>query len=439
MTILQDYKLTFNTKLKFNFNGGELTSDSGLIVIEEFIDKLGFREMIERFFVVSTDTADRKHTNPSLCFQLILFIIAGYHHQKNVDFLRHDPIFNAILNDLSLPSQSVISRFMNRLTEETEKHLELINETLLDLYYQINPPEHMVFDVDSTDFPTYGNQEKSGYNGHYQTISYHPLVVYDERTGYCLRAQLRPGNVYTSRDVASFLRPILTRSQMNYSSVYRLVRGDSGFATPELYDLCEETDTHYVIRLKENKRLVASVKELEEKVKDVDRLYEEQVVYDEFLYQATSWKHPRRVVVQVRRKAGQLVADSLFIVTDMESHPEIVIKFYAKRGKMENFIKEGKRGFRMDKVSHKSFDVNANRMQMTVLAYNLIKGLQQLVLPYSFQKMQIETLRRELFKVAAKKVKQANYIIFKVCSHFIHQEVWIKTLEKIQSLSIQKE
>ena len=31
-----------------------------------------------------------------------------------------------------------------------------------------------------------------------------------------------------------------------------MLRGDSGFASPDIYDLCEEYDINYVIRLKEN-------------------------------------------------------------------------------------------------------------------------------------------------------------------------------------------
>ena len=68
--------------------------------------------------------------------------------------------------------------------------------------------------------------------------------------------------------------------------------------------------------------------------------------------------HPRRVIVQVRRKAGELIPDYLFLVTNMETRPEMVVSLYAKRGTMENYIKECKNGFRMDKVSHKYWMTN---------------------------------------------------------------------------------
>ena len=53
-----------------------------------------------------------------------------------------------------------------------------------------------------------------------------------------------------------------------------------------------------------------------------------QQFYGEFDYQAKSWDRPRRVIVQVRRKAGELIPDYLFLVTNMETRPEMVVSIY---------------------------------------------------------------------------------------------------------------
>lgn len=60
-----------------------------------------------------------------------------------------------------------------------------------------------------------------------------------------------------------------------------------------------------------------------------------------------------------------------FIVTNMDSEPEKVIWFYCKRGIMENYIKESKNGFDFAAVSSSSKIVNANRLQIHALAYNI--------------------------------------------------------------------
>lgn len=113
---------------------------------------------------------------------------------------------------------------------------------------------------------------------------------------------------------------------------------------------------------------------------------------------------------------------------------DYIIKFYGKRGTMENFIKECKGGFRMDKVSHSTFDANENRVQQVMLAYNLINGFRRLTLPKVFRNMTIETLRVKLFKVAARCVKKARGIIFKLCSFYPYQSVFRQTLKNIQKI-----
>lgn len=49
----------------------------------------------------------------------------------------------------------------------------------------------MIIDLDSTHSDTFGHQEQTDYNAHYQTNGYHPLVAFDGLTGDFLKAKLR--------------------------------------------------------------------------------------------------------------------------------------------------------------------------------------------------------------------------------------------------------
>ena len=66
--------------------------------------------------------------------------------------------------------------------------------------------------------------------------------------------------------------------------------------------------------------------------------------YGGFKYQANSWEYPRRVVCKVEKPTDQLIHMFTFIVTNMDASVEDLIRFYCKRGHMENFIKESKNG-----------------------------------------------------------------------------------------------
>ena len=118
-----------------------------------------------------------------------------------------------------------------------------------------------------------------------------------------------------------------------------------------------------------------------------------------------------------------------FVVTNMESSPEDLIRFYCKRGKMENFIKECKSGFDMSYVSSSSMIVNANRVQIHALAYNLFNWFRRLTLPD----------RLKLLKIAARVVSSARYVYFKLCSYCPYQTQFFDTLANIEKLSPQLE
>lgn len=115
MSSLQDLHLECNNRIKINFNGGELSSDSGLLLLYEYINKLKIPSIIAENF--STDTKQRIHSDSSILMQRIFQNIAGYFQYDDADELAFDPIFTQILSKERLASQPTISRFMNRLDD----------------------------------------------------------------------------------------------------------------------------------------------------------------------------------------------------------------------------------------------------------------------------------------------------------------------------------
>ena len=147
-----------------------------------------------------------------------------------------------------------------------------------------------------------------------------------------------------------------------------------------------------------------------------------------------SWDYPRRVVCKIEKPFGQMIHMNTFVVTNMDSSPEELIRFYCKRGQMENFIKECKSGFDMDYVSSSSQIVNANRIQIHALAYILFNWFRRLVLPTKLRNDRVDTLRLKLMKIAARIVRSSRYILFKLCSSCPFQHEFFETLHNIRQL-----
>ena len=442
MAILNTISLESNKQIKINFNGGDLSSDGGMLLLREFAAKVGFINLIKKLFKTNDHTACRTHTDPDNLMQIIYQIIAAYFEDDCADELTKDPVMTAILEKDKLASQPTLSRFWNRMDEDTLTQFNTIASRMREVIYSIHTPEQMLFDLDSTLLNTYGTQEGEGFNFHYQAHGYHPLLCYDGLTGDLLKAELREGTQYCSKESDAFMIPLMQEYRTKYPSMPLYLRGDSGFASPDLYEACEENDCKYAIRLKQNTTLIRYAQDAEEALYRATRenQIDYAVEYGEFEYQAGSWSHSRRVVFKVEKPYGQMVHLFTFVVTTMEDlEPYQVIQFYCGRGKMENYIKEGKNGFDFSSVSSHSMTVNANRLQVHVLAYNLFNWFRRLALSASMRKQRIDTIRLKLLKVAAKAVHSARYIVFKLCSSCPYKKEFYETLANIQGLRLQLE
>ena len=78
MSSLLEKSLNFNRNLKINFDGGNLTSDSGLLLYSEFDKQIGFSRTIKDVFCVNDGISHRNHRNEDILLQKIYQGIAGY-------------------------------------------------------------------------------------------------------------------------------------------------------------------------------------------------------------------------------------------------------------------------------------------------------------------------------------------------------------------------
>ena len=290
MSIVNTLSLESNRQIKINFDGGDLSSDAGLLLIKEFVSKIGIDRLFSHSFKTNDSASFRYHTDKNNLLQMIYMIIAGYFEDDASDELTNDPVFKAVLDKEALASQPTISRFHNRLDEDSLNQFLSISRILRKEIYSIQMPESVILDLDSTLLDAYGRQEGRAFNFHYQSNGYHPLVCYDGITGDLIKIQLRDGTRYSCTGVVDFLQHVLDEYLADYPSINLLLRGDSGFATPELYRQCEENGIRYVIRLKENNNLSGKAAYLIDELDDITRenKVDYAVVYGEFMYQAAS-------------------------------------------------------------------------------------------------------------------------------------------------------
>ena len=72
------------------------------------------------------------------------------------------------------------------------------------------PHQRVRLDMDSSESPVHGEQERAAYNGHFGSVCYHPLFVFNEFAD-CEGAMLRPGNFHSAHGWRVVLEPIVAR------------------------------------------------------------------------------------------------------------------------------------------------------------------------------------------------------------------------------------
>ena len=109
MSIVNTLALESNRQIKINFYGGDLSSDAGLLLIKEFISKLGIDTLLEKAF----------KTN--------------------------DPVFKSVLEKDALASQPTVSIFFNRMDKDTLNQFLAIARVLRRKIYSVQRCHRLLF------------------------------------------------------------------------------------------------------------------------------------------------------------------------------------------------------------------------------------------------------------------------------------------------------
>lgn len=200
------------------------------------------------------------------------------------------------------------------------------------------------------------------------------------------------------------MKRIVRKIRQAWPEVGIIVRGDSHYASPEVYDFCEEENLQYVFGLTPQNPMGKETKELEDEARELYALHKEPVkLFGEFEYQAKSWSRPLRVIykAEYNRKGP----NTRFIVTNLEYSRRRFIyqSIYSGRGNMELFIKEHKAHLFSDRTSCTSFEANQFRLFLHSMAYVLMHTFREVYLRGTeFAKAQFDTIRLKLIKIGAR-------------------------------------
>jgi Transposase DDE domain group 1 len=429
-------RLNFDRRLLLQFRGSTITSDGGLLAYRELEDTFGLTDTGAETLADARTGKNGRHRLAGLLRQSVFGRLAGYEDVNDAERLCRDPAMRWVVGDQAITgyaaSASQMGRFETKWLCRPENLAALADlpGQWIDKVQQWRPPKRIVLDMDSSESPTYGEQEGSAYNGHFSCTCYHPLFVFNQ-FGDVERCVLRPGNVHSADGWRALLEPVIARYR---SSVKRLYfRGDAAFGNPEMYEYLEADGIGYAIRLPTNRVLQDRIGYLLKR--PVGRpSHEVRRYYASFSYQAQSWNKPRHVVAKVEWHPGQLCPTVGFIVSNLPRSAEGIVAFYNQRGTCEQYIKEGKNAIKWTRLSCRTFAANAVRLQLHALAYNLGNFMRTLAMPKTAEPWSLTSLREKLVKIGAKVVSHGRYVTFQLAEVAVSRQMFADILALIARL-----
>lgn len=425
-----------------DFAGGDLSSDAGLIPLALADQRLQLTQQLAAAVADPRDPCRVTHSLHDLFRERIYLIALGYADANDANTLRHDPLVKLAIGRLPeaepLAGQSTLSRFENAVTLPD---LERLGQVLLEQFLQrCGPaPRRIVLDLDPFVDECHGAQQLQLFNGHYDCHCYLPLYVCGTIDGgrpFVIGALLRGGRAAPTRGAKWLLHRVVPALRARFPAVEIIVRGDGGFGVPKMLNTCRHLQVRFCFgkpqntvlhRLSERAQLRAAV------AYTVTKRAERE--YDEFAYQAGSWKQAERTIVKAEVTQGKL--NPRFVVTDLAEEngftPAAVYQFYCQRGEApENRIKEFKVDLAADRLSCQAFRANQFRLLLHVAAYMLIQTLQEGLAGTALAAAQAGTVRLKLLKVAARVLVRCRGVRVQLPSSYPWQRLWRRLVAWLQ-------
>jgi Transposase DDE domain group 1 len=465
-------------KIEQNFDGGQVCTDGGLLILRKADERLELTELASYAIADKRRPEYVQHKVVDLIRQRIYAIAAGFEDCNDASKLRADAMHQLAVgrspaSGQCLASQPSLSRFEYMADATTNAALQKL---LVHLYVrrQRKAPKVLRLAMDTTCDEAYGSQQYIAFNGYYGAFCYAPLFIFTE-DGFPLCALLRSGSPSPIDDAIRMLKQVLREIRLSWPDVRIEITADAAFASSEMFDFLEDSGVTYHVAAIGHSGLAYHAQDLVFKCKKEfdefgfespelkkygllvnpkDRLTawrrrEERIrsntkeegrlqeffegdlhirKFGEFLYQSREWRSERRFVFRV--DYSMMGPDTRFVVTNQKGSyaRNIYETRYCPRAQCENWIKDLKRYLLSGRTSCQEFQANQFRLFLHVFAYILIWEVRKRA---QLPPMTVETFRLRFLKIGVLVKETATRIRLHLASEFPwqteFQNAWLNT------------
>jgi Transposase DDE domain group 1 len=397
----------------------ELTAHGGLALLAEYNHGIGLRELVERYL---PRAGSNRGFKPSVFVDsLVLMLQGGGRSFEDIRELKYEEGLMKLVDIDKVPDPDSVGDWCRRMgSVETGKlglrGLGEVRDKLNHRMMKKDKAEAYTLDADATGIVAEKADAFYTYKG---DKGYMPMLGFLYELKLCIYDEFREGNTAPAFGQRGFYRECKVR--MPKSKRIGYYRADSASYQADLINELETDGVTWGITADLDcavKALIAGIQDEDwrEPVKDCG--YE----VAETVHTMNQTKKAFRLVIkrELRKQENLFEMGKYFhhaVATNwngQEKDAVEVLRWHNQRGEAENFNKELKIGFGMERMPCGQTEANAVFFRIGVIAYNLFIGFKRLSCPELWIKHTIATFRWKMIQVAGRIVKHSGRVFLKL-------------------------
>lgn len=427
----------------------DLASAGHLPLFVDFTKLLGLEESLDRHLTLSRRERCDGFTNAQLLWILADAILFDVDRIENIRLLGTDPLLARVHGLPRVPDPETVRNFLECFDEKNVKQLLAVNrEVISRVTGREREPVMAAFVSDETVLTVYGDQEGAeiGYNPKkHGRPSYQGRLCALVGRNLAIHAELRGGKERSLSRAGEFYDACFAATPENvWIASARLDCGHFSQETCEYFESARPLA--YYLKVRVNARMKSDWHALPDEI--FTQIEGDDREIAKTRYRPATWKRERTFVILRRRipveesDQARLMTQPTYefeaIVTNDEDAPALdVFRAYNSGADVENLIRELKYEYFIDKIGSGTYLANAAHFTWKVIVHNLVELFKREVLPESWARRSLKTLRAYVFKIPGVLTRVGRGLAIALPAAFPFQTMILEAAQKLHSLAVQ--
>jgi len=422
-------------KFKVTTTKQAITSFAGLPLLLGMAKNLGLEK---EFNALPLKKRARGYKPAESAFALMGLIQSGGEALDAISLLKGDEGLNELCG--GIPASNTLGEWLRRYGCKAVHQLEGIQLATAAKVVRASELRRVTLDVDAFFLESQKSDVEMNYEGLW---GYNPVAVTCSELMMPMCGMFRKGAASPMADLA----PLLGRTITALPGINVRVRSDSAGFQAKVVRMLKDKRADFTITMRKDENVLETIYGIAEKKWKpyetgawADR--KSEIAEDLHVFvEAKDLPAYRMIVIRWLKKEPGLFDKSPYeyhaVLTSLDSWTAgLVLQFHRTRQDgSENVNKELSGGFGLSKLPCREFMANAAYFQMALLSCTVSAAFKHLVLPESWRRLTIKTLRFRMIRLAGIVSRRARYLWLKIPENYPFRQIFENARHRLLWLS----